>query len=434
MTEDTAPKEPDPAHEYSFKVGMRGPDDAKKASLEAVSGDLTHHVAWAGKLLYDSFRDLVVAINPPMKLDAEGPSGLSDNDVQLVRLWLEHHGKKSNTLDVGYAIELVARDHSFNPVQDWLRSRAWDGTARLDRVLPDYFGAPDGPYERAVGPRWLISLVARAMDPGCQSDCVLILEGPQGIGKTTSFRALMHDPHWYASTTCGMETKDFYENLRGVWLMGFDELDSLTRASLTRVKNLLTEPDDKYRKSYGRRSSHFLRSCGFCGSTNAEVYLNDPTGARRFWPVKVLREIDRERIKADRDQLWAEAFVRYQGGEVWHVDTPDLRALCEAEQDARREIDDWEVIIQRWFHDPSKFSHTPITLEPGSVFRGIQPFDGSRGVTTADVLEHAAGRIKGQWTNGDTQRIGRILRFLGLKRTQIMIGKCREWRYVFPNT
>ena len=183
---------------------------------------------------------------------------------------------------------------------------------RLDRVLPEYFQSSDGAYERAIGPRWFISLVARAMTPGCQSDCTLILEGEQGIGKTSAFRALMHDPTWYAESACGVDSKDFLENLRGVWIMGFDELDSLTRASLTKVKTVLTALSDHYRKSYGHYSDDYPRSCGFCGSTNAELYLDDPTGARRFWPVRVLRVINALRLANDRDQLWAEAFARWR--------------------------------------------------------------------------------------------------------------------------
>jgi predicted P-loop ATPase len=217
--------------------------------------------------------------------------------------------------------------------------------------------------------------------------------------------------------------------------MGFDELDSLTRSSLTKVKSVLTELCDHYRKSYGYYTDDYQRSCGFCGTTNAEVYLNDPTGARRFWPVKVLREIDRQRIIADRDQLWAEAFVRWQRKEVWHIDTPELRGLCEREQEARLEIDGWEEKVVRWLNDPTKFSRTPVTVEPGSVFKGIKPFDGSRGVTTADVLEHAVGKLVGQWTNGDSQRIGRVLRRLGMKRTKVGGGKTgQEWRYLFSST
>ncbi len=437
-TKNTDPREPDPLHEYTFHVGMRGSGDARKASVGEIAADLFDHKDWAGVLMFNAFRNRVVAVNPPMPMKAETPSGLQDNDVQLVRIWLEYHGKKCNVHDVRAAIEAVARQRTFHPIQEMLLSLQWDGVPRLDRVLPVYFQTAEGPYELAIGPRWFISLVARAMDPGCQSDCTLILEGEQGVGKSRAFRSLMRDPTWYAASSSGVDQKDFLENLRGVWLVGFDELASLTKASLTKVKTLLTELSDKYRPSYGRYSEDYPRSCGFCGSTNASQYLNDPTGARRFWPVRALRDIDFNLIVRDRDQLWAEAFVRWRAGEVWHIDTPELRALCEAEQEERLELDDWEEIIKRWFNDPTKFSRTELAVDKDTVFKGLRPFDGSRGVTTADVLEHAIGKLKGQWTNGDTQRVGRILRRLKMNRVKFGGGGGgkygQEWRYVFTNT
>ena len=440
-TKDTEAKAPDPLHEYSFEPGMRGSGETRKASFYEIVEDLNDHVDWAGVLQFNTFRDRVVAVDPPMRLDAETPSGLSDNDVQLVRAWFEYNGKKINKDDVRAAVEAVGRQRPFHPIQDMLQYElVWDRRPRLDRVLPDYFNTPDGPYERAIGPRWFISLVARVMTPGCQSDCTLVLESAQGGRKTSTFRALMRDPTWYAESTCGVDSKDFYENLRGVWLMGFDELDSLSRASLTKVKTVLTATVDRYRKSYGHFAVDYLRACGFCGSTNLDQYLNDPTGGRRFWPVKVLRDIDVGRIARDRDQIWAEAYYRWRAGEAWHIDTPELRTLCEVEQDERLEVDSWEEAIRRWLNTPSKFSRTPVAVDPKSVFRGgAQAFDGSAGVTTADVLEHAIGKLKGQWTRGDTIRVGTILQHrLGMKRTKVRLGNIGkndfEWRYLFPST
>jgi predicted P-loop ATPase len=127
--------------------------------------------------------------------------------------------------------------------------------------------------------------------------------------------------------------------------------------------------------------------------------------------------------------------VRWQKGEPWHVDTPELRALCKEEQEARYEVDGWEEVIQRWFNDPTRFSRAPIAPEPNSVFKGIRAFDGSGGVTTADVLEHAIGKVKGQWTTGDAMRVGKILQHrLGMRRVRVRVGNSLEWRYQFSST
>lgn len=417
---------------YSFKRGSRGNMETRKASFAEIVADLTDNKFWDGVLSYNVFTDRAVATNPPLKMDAE-INGLSDNDVQGVREWFESvAGKKVNPQDVAAAIEAVAKERPFHPVQDYLQEIEWDEVPRLDRVLPDYFQTADGPYECGIGPRWFIAMVARAMVPGCQSDCALVLEGPQGIGKTSAFRALMADSTWYAESSCGVDSKDFFQNLRGIWLMGFDELDSLTRASLSRVNTVLTAVRDHYRKPYARFPEDHLRNNGFCGTTNAERYWHDTTGARRIWPTVVLRPIDISKIVRDRDQLWAEAFTRWKRGESWHVDTQEIRALCEEEQADRIEIDSWKNAVVLWLNDPTKFSCKKVVDEPGSVFRGIRPFDGSDGFTIADVLTHALNIPAGKQTRGDATRAGSILRDLKLPITRPRVaGGGRERRFVF---
>ena len=289
------------------------------------------------------------------------------------------------------------------------------------------------------------------MRPGCQSDCTLILEGPQGIGKTSAFRALMPREEWYANTTAGVEEKDFKQNLLGIWLMGFDELDSLTKASLTKVKTELTNTRDHYRKSYGRNPKGFPRTVGFCGSTNTEVYFNDPTGARRYLPTKVLRKIDVSRIVEDRDQIWAEAYFRWKAGEAWHIDTPELLALCEEEQEERLELDAWEEPIKNWLSS-DKISFKPIpkaedsnkdaAKDPFAHLRAAGVYDASKGVTTGDVLRIVIERPKERQTGGDVQRVAKILKRLGMERTRRRTGDeldskgkhTQEWRFSFPKS
>jgi predicted P-loop ATPase len=429
-TTQTGVREPDPLHEYTFEPGMRSCAPVQKTSLGEITGDLFDHVDWAGVLMFDTFRCRVIAVDPPVKLDAE-TKGLSDNDVTLVQCWLEHHGKTTSLDNVRRAIEAVAYRRAFDPRQDWLKSLVWDQKPRLTRVLPDYFQTAAGAYELGIGPRWFISLVARAMTPGCQSDCTLILEGIQGIGKTRAFRALMPDPSWYAETTSGVEAKDFLENLRGVWLMAFDELDSLTRASLTKVKTVLTSTRDRYRKSFGHYADDYPRTCGFCGSTNQETYFNDATGGRRFWPVAVLAPILVAKILDDLEQLWAEAYARWKAGEPWHVNTPELRETCEEQQEARLEADPWEKHVIDWLNDPAKVSFKPLPKPIETVFKGgLRVYDASQGVTTEAVLTLAIDKPRPQQSNGDNQRVGRILRHLGMTRTRVRIGGVLGWYYL----
>jgi Virulence-associated protein E/Bifunctional DNA primase/polymerase, N-terminal len=430
-TKDTEPKEKNPEHEYTFEIGMRGSSETRKASFGEVCADLYDHKDWAGVLMYDTFRDRVVAIDPPMEMEAE-TAGMNDNDARLIRAWFEYHGKKINLQDARDAVETVARRHKSNSVIRWLKTLTWDGRPRLDLVLPDYFQSPDGEYERAIGPRWFISLIARAMKPGCQVDYTLILEGDQERRKSSALLSLMHDPSWYAENQSEVGTKDFYENMRGVWVMGFDELASLTNADNAKMKSALTRRQDRFRKSYGHYSDSYVRGTVFCGTIDCPTYLKDAAGGRRFWPVRVQKPIDTGKIERDRDQIFAEAFVRWQQGEVWHVNTPALKALCEAEQEARFEVDSWEEAILQWFNNPTKFSRKKVVHEHGSNFKGASPFDGSDGFTTSDVLRYALDRPAGQQTRADSTRVGVILRRLKLQVIRVYVHGGQERRYVFP--
>jgi predicted P-loop ATPase len=252
------------------------------------------------------------------------------------------------------------------------------------------------------------------MAPGCQADCTLIAQGPQGIGKTSAFRALVPVPTWYADTSVTIGDKDSYQNLHGVWLYGLDELDSVTRGERTKTKNFLTQTRDKYRPSYGHAARSFARQNVFCGTTNEETPFTDRTGNRRFWPTRVLRPINVAGIARDRDQLWAEALHRYARSAPWHVDTPELRALCEAEQAERLQADPWESMVAAWLDDPTETIEDVeegIGGAPRRVKRKV-PFDTSRGVTTAEVLVHALEMRKADVTRGDEMRAAEVLRGL----------------------
>jgi predicted P-loop ATPase len=433
--EKTAASTPsnNPDHQYSYEIGSRAAMKKKKATLGDIMADLCTLPEWKDVLHYNDFNSKVVAVNPPLRMHAE-TDGLTREDIADVCTWFENIGKLVSSTNVEMAIESVSRKRTFNPVQNYLKGLMWDGVARLERVLPDYFNTAAGTYELSIGPRWWISLVARAMNPGCQSDYTLILEGVQGNKKTSSFRAMMPNEDWYAECVAAVGSKDFYENLRGIWLVAFDELDSLSRGEITKVKSALTSTRDHYRKAYGRDSVTFKRSCGFCGSTNFDRYLNDSTGGRRFWPVKVRGFIDVSKIVLDRDQLWAEAFYLWKNKHSWWVDTSELQALCEGEQADRLEVDDWEAQITQWLADPSKVVWEPLKGQDSPTFRGgLRPIDGTKGLTTNMLLEHAIGKPAAQRTPGDSARVGRIMQRLGYERRRISDSSSREWRLFRKN-
>ena len=213
---------------------------------------------------------------------------------------------------------------AMHPVRDYLTALVWDGISRLDSWLITYLDAEDTPLIRAIGSRWMISAVARIMQPGAKVDHMLILEGPQG-GKKSSALKTLAGAEWFTDELAEIGSKDAAQQMRGIWIIEIAELDAISRAEVSRIKAFLTRTTDRYRPPYERYVVEVPRQCVFAGSVNPETYLRDETGNRRFWPVRC-GSIDIDALRHDRDQLWAEAVARYRQGAIWWLDEPELIA------------------------------------------------------------------------------------------------------------
>jgi len=200
----------------------------------------------------------------------------------------------------------------------------------------------------------MISAVARVFKPGCKADHALILEGPQGALKSTAAATLALEPAWFADEIADLGTKDSAQDLRGKWIIELGELSAMRRGEVERVKAFLSRREDHYRPSYGPRSQDFPRQCVFIGTTNADTYLADETGGRRFWPVKV-GAIKIDALSRDREQLWAEAVVAYRQGERWWLER-EVEDAAREEQEERRIDDPWEQHVLAWLIDRSEAS------------------------------------------------------------------------------
>lgn len=349
---------------------------------------LENDATFKGRICYDAFSEQIVAYKLPWRAEYRA---WNDEDTSKLRAWLHFYENKYGIDvargDVDAAVSVVAHDHSFHPLRDWLSRLVWDGVARLDRLFVDYFGAADTEYVRGVGSRWAISAVARAFDPGCQVDYAPVLEGPQGLGKSTGL-GLLVGPEWFFNSGLDLSNlKAAYEAIQGKWVVELGELDALSKTDVTRVKAFLTSQNDHYRAAYARHAATRPRQVVFVGTTNEDRYLKDATGNRRFWPVTCV-VIDRDAIRRDRDQLWAEAVHRWNAGEEWRPDG-HLSRLAASEQEKRFQADAWEQPVAAWL--------------------GIRD-----GVTTYEVLTQALGIDRGRITRTEEIRCGGVLRRLGL--------------------
>jgi predicted P-loop ATPase len=287
-------------------------------------------------------------------------------------------------------------------------------------MLSVYFGSEQTPYTAAIGTKWMISAVARIMNPGCKADHLLVAEGPQGVGKSSSMSILAGDH--FADTGITIGDKDSYQNLRRVWIYEFGELSSIKSAKdVERVKSFVSSRSDHYRPSYGKRALDFPRQCVFVGSTNESTYLADKTGNRRFWPFKC-GNIDLKSLSRDRDQLWAEAMTRYQSNETWYIDTADLVAECREQQEAREQVDPWVQFASEWLSDPS-------IPDEGIGYPARTHLNIDRGITTADLLVGAIGMKRDRIDRAAETRAGQVLRHLGWERRQVRNGTQRAYRY-----
>ena len=353
----------------------------------------------------------------------------SDVDDTELAHWCQLRGVILKPATCAAAVEMVASHHRHHAVREFLDGLIWDRTPRLDMWLETYLGAridfqtldadlseddlnreeptPSEKYAtylRSVGPKWMIAAVARVYRPGCKVDHVIVLEGPQGCGKSTCFRILAGND-WFADEIADLGTKDSAQDLRGKWIVELAEVAALKRGMLERVKAFFTRNVDHYRPSYGRRSMDFPRQCVFAGTTNADAYLADETGNRRFWPVKV-RGLRLEELKRDRDQLWAEAVVRFKADESWWLDR-EVEAFAAEEQEQRRQGDPWEEPILDWLSRQTKTEHT-----------------------VAEILTGALQREVGDWTQTDLNRVARCLRAHDYERAQVRTDSGRRtWVY-----
>jgi predicted P-loop ATPase len=388
----------------------RGKVAACAANVETV---LLNHPRWRDVLWFDEFAARPMVRRPPpwepnLPRDQWRERPLVDDDLIRAAIWMQRNGVMVPEQRIKGAVDVACRTRTEHPLRAHLDGLQWDGTPRLDQWLPAYVGAEATDYHAAVGARWMIGAVARAYRPGCKLDTALVLEGAQGIGKSSVARALAGEDY-FTDHLPDLANKDAMIQIQGKWIVEIAELAALRRAEAARIKSFMSTECDRFRGPWGVLAQDYPRQCAFIGTVNPEGgYLKDPTGGRRFWVVRCGDTLDLAGLRRDRDQLWAEAVARFKAGEPWWLDTDQLEATAKEQQAERYAGDAKDEVIAAYVE------HKPY-------------------VTIREVLEEALGlHDKSRWIQPEQNAVARCLTTLGWQRKQVRVGTRREWRYLRP--
>ena len=247
----------------------------------------------------------------------------------------------------------VADDRRFHPIRDYMDALPeWDKVPRIETLLVRCLQADDTRYVRTVTRKTFAAAVARVYRPGTKYDSILVLDGAQGIGKSTIFKDLVGD-EYYSDTLSltDMNDKSGAEKLQGFWIVEIGELAGMKKADIEKVKAFLSTADDKYRPSYGKTVESHPRQCIIIASVNGERgYLRDITGNRRFWIVKLHQDEQKKRwhfTKEERDQIWAEAKAIYESGEKLYLEA-DMIKEAEKVQQSAMEVDERQGMVEEY--------------------------------------------------------------------------------------
>lgn len=305
---------------------------------------LIHHEEMIGVFAKDLFASQVMVTNAPWDNQKE-PRLITDDDISHAREWFQRHGSKPSQGETLEAIRLAANHNAYDPVIDYLSGLKWDGRPRLDNMLTYYFGAQNTEFTPVASAKFMVSAVARALKPGCKVDTMLILEGPQGAKKSSGIAALFGEQVTRSSTNLFDSTKIAVEIMTGAWCIEVAEMAALLKQQNAneKIKAIITTQVDTVRLSYARVTSQFPRRSILVATINPgdNGYLSDMTGNRRYWPV-VVQNIDIDGIRADRDQLWAEAVARYKAHEPWWLEDQDMVYVAQQEAAERVEVHPWD--------------------------------------------------------------------------------------------
>lgn len=376
---------------------------APHPTIANASAIIQMHPALQGKIWYDSFRDKIYHT-----LRGAEMAWTDSDDVDLtVRIQQALKLPKFSLMLVQSAVGHAARRIARNSVRDWLESLEWDGILRLENWLNDCLGVDLTPYAMAVSRNWPIAMIARAYVPGCQVDTMPVLEGHQGRGKSRFLEAL--GTPWFKSLPMAFGDKDFLQAIQGAWLIEIPDMTGFSRREHTQILATITIRTDEYRRSYGRHTESHPRVAVFAATSETDDYLQETRGHRRYWPLRC-HDINLDALRSQRDQVFAEALIRYRQGAPWH-EMPDTET--NSEQTDRSAPDLWT--------DPVLSYASRLWEESALQHRTIP-------ITSTRILLDAIELPLAKQGDSEKKRIARIMRENGWIQSRDAFG--RRWKKV----
>lgn len=371
---------------------------------------LEHHPSMRGCLAFDAFKMQIVLQRRPAWDRGTGhweQRVLRDSDFQNAVMWLEGMHMTPKVASIAPVISSVAEAHQFDRLREYLEGLVWDGKPRLARFFRSHLGVDgsDGGYADIISRRFLISAVARGLSAGCKVDTMPIIEGPQGLKKSTALKALF-GAEFFSDELSDIGSKDAKMEMQGVWAIEIAEMHRLNLSATNAVKKFLSQATDRFRPPYGRTVIEAPRRLVLAGTINPDgnPYLKDSTGARRFWPLTATR-IDIDAIHRDRDQIWAEAVALFGAREPWWVQPAEVDVV-EGEQAERTDVDVWTDAV--------------VKAIDGRRVMLLSEIISSVGIPAKDAGQHHAARI------------GRIMQSMGWATVRERKGGVDRLKYLAP--
>ena len=319
-------------------------------------------------------------------------------------------------------IDMVAQDHSFHPVEEYLEGLQWDGVSRIESWLP----CAQNMYTQSAARLVAVQAVARVLDPGVKVDNCLILSGGEGLGKTRFIETMSRGWHTQLGPIEGSALRDTIMHMTKSWITISDEGVAMKKADADALKQFITLTHDNVRLPYARESVELPRRQVIWGTTNNVVFLRAQEGNRRFLVVEVTEKLDFNKYTDEYvGQVWAEAVHIWKESRAKYGvrNNPDLylsdedEAVAKVVREAATEEDPMVGRIQNYLEMPipDNWERMPVEerinhlrlYEAGLVKPGTHRIER---VCTLEIWSVVLGNLRGKPSRVDSLEIAEALR------------------------